>query len=193
LTNEEGAVPKGHDLAGLTNVFEWERDGTGSCRRAQGCIFLLSTGTSPDISFFLDASENGDDAFFASRSQLVPQDHGEVYEVYDAHQCTEAVPCRTETSTACTGTGCQGVPAAPPLFATPASATFAGGGNFSPAPVVKPKPLTRAQKLARALKACKKLHAVPKRARCERAAHREFGPVKHHARAATAANQQRTR
>ena len=39
---------------------------------------------------------------------------------------------------ACTGSGCQGVPAAPPIFATPASVTFAGVGNFVP-PASKPR------------------------------------------------------
>jgi len=34
----------------------------------------------------------------------------------------------------CTGSGCQGVPGAPPIFSTPSSVTFNGIGNF-PAPV----------------------------------------------------------
>ena len=32
----------------------------------------------------------------------------------------------------CSGTGCQGVPPAPPIFATPASATFTGVRNLAP-------------------------------------------------------------
>jgi hypothetical protein len=42
----------------------------------------------------------------------------------------------------------------------------------------KKKSLTRAQKLAAALKVCHKKHNHAKRAACERAAHRKYGPVK---------------
>ncbi len=121
---------------GLDNVYEWERGGEGSCGRVRGCLFLLSGGTSGDLSFFVDASESGDDVFIGSRAQLVPEDHGEVFEVYDARVGATTPP----TSSACTSTGCQGVPSSPPSFATPSSVTFDGIGNF-PAPVVV-KPLS---------------------------------------------------
>jgi hypothetical protein len=39
-----------------------------------------------------------------------------------------------ETTTACTGTGCQGVPPGSPVFATPSSVTFNGAGNFAQPP-----------------------------------------------------------
>ena len=54
-------------------------------------------------------------------------------------------------SSACTGSGCQGVPPAAPLFATPASVTFAGTGNFPPPPpvAVKPKPKPKPKKCPR--------------------------------------------
>jgi hypothetical protein len=60
-------------------------------------------------------------------------------------------------SSACTGTGCQAVPGAPPPFRTPASATFSGLGNFPPAGApASPKVLT-----------CKK-GFVRKRGKCVR-------------------------
>jgi Tol biopolymer transport system component len=135
----------GFNTGGLSNVYEWERAQdpshpvpNDSCTRSApsfstangGCLFLLSGGTSSDASFFVDASENGEDVFFETRAQLVPQDHGEVYELYDAR--VGATPPRVEPS--CTGAGCQGVPGAPPIFATPSSVTFNGVGNFSPPP-----------------------------------------------------------
>jgi hypothetical protein len=80
-----------------------------------------------------------------------------------------------QQSLACTGTGCQGVPPAPPAFATPSSATFSGTGNFAPHPPTKSKSETRAQKLAKALKKCHSLHNRRKRARCQRLAHARYG------------------
>ncbi len=123
------------DAKGLTNVYEWERGGSGSCARGGGCLYLLSGGTSSDLSFFVDASESGDDVFLGTRAQLVPRAQGETYEVYDARvgAVMEPVP------PVCTGAGCQGVPGAPPIFATPSSVTFNGVGNFPPpSPLVKP-------------------------------------------------------
>jgi hypothetical protein len=90
------------------------------------------------LSAFIDASANGNDVFIMTRSQLAPQDKNEYNDIYDVRvgATQAAVP------TQCTGTGCQGVQAAPPVFATPASATFNGVGNFLPAraPASKPKP-----------------------------------------------------
>lgn len=125
---------------GLTNVYEWEREGTDeSCpakaggRASDGCIFLLSGGTSTDMSFFVDASESGNDVFIETRAQLVPQDHGETFEVYDAR-----VGAQELSPPVCVGSGCQGSPSAQPIFATPSSITFDGVGNFtSPPPPAK--------------------------------------------------------
>jgi hypothetical protein len=118
----------GNDGNGRTDVYEWERDGAGSCGRVKGCLYLLSGGTSAEYSAFLDASASGDDVFIESRAQLTPQDHGEAYAVYDVRV---GAP-RESVSPVCSGAGCQGVPAAPPIFATPSSVTFSGVGNFPP-------------------------------------------------------------
>jgi hypothetical protein len=191
-TNEEATVPLG-GTKGLTNVYEWEREGsdesgTESCpvrvpaSPSGGCIFLLSDGTSPDISFFIDASENGRDVFIGTRAQLVPQDHGETYEVYDAHECTSIEPCTKVTEPECSGTGCQGIPAAPPIFSTPSSATITGTDDLEPA-----KPTTvvkqtaaqlKAEKLSKALKACHADKRAKKRMACEAAARHKYGSSK---------------
>jgi hypothetical protein len=77
----------------------------------------------------LDASVSGNDVFFVSRAQLVSEDRGGEAEVlYDARVGGVKPP----TGSGCSGTGCQGVPPAPPIFATPASVTFVGTGNFPP-------------------------------------------------------------
>ena len=59
------------------------------------------------------------------------------------------------TEPLCTGTGCQGPPEPAPTFATPASVTFNGVGNFPP-PVetkaaAKPRPKAKAKPKAKAL------------------------------------------
>jgi hypothetical protein len=83
-----------------------------------------------------------------------------------------------ESSSACAGTGCQGVPPAPPGYATPASSTFTGIGNFVPSGQVKVTRLTRAQRLAKALKACKRRRRKGKRLVCERQARKQYGAAK---------------
>jgi hypothetical protein len=134
--SDEALVPQATN--GRINVYEWERDGAGECDLATGCTYLLSGGKSDDNSYLLDASANGDEVFIATRAQLVPEDQNEYFDLYDVR--VDGVP--PVSAPVCTGTGCQGVPQAPPIFATPASGTFSGLGNFPPPPlssVVKPK------------------------------------------------------
>ncbi len=145
------------DKNGQQDVYEWERDGAGSCQTAEGCVYLLSSGTSGDISALVEASSSGDDVFVVTRAQLASQDRYEDDDLYDAR--VDGV--QPLAGTACTETGCQGVPSAPPLFATPPSATFNGVGNFEPpAAAVKPKPKPKAK-----AKQCRKDY-VKKRGRC---------------------------
>jgi hypothetical protein len=130
----EPLVPQ--DENGLLDVYEWEAQGEGSCREARGCVYLLSGGQSTDNSYLIDASANGDDAFFVSRAQLVKADHGDSDVLYDARVGGVVPPAEEE----CSGAGCQGTPPAPPIFATPASVTFNGTGNFAPTQQQPEKP-----------------------------------------------------
>jgi hypothetical protein len=124
------------DTNGLQDVYEWEREGTPSCpvqspaRPDGGCLFVLSGGESPDLSYLIDASASGENVFFSTRAHLVQVETGDKSEVYDA-RVNGGFP---EYPLQCTGTGCQGVPAAPPIFATPSSVTFEGVGNFESQP-----------------------------------------------------------
>jgi DNA-binding beta-propeller fold protein YncE len=175
----EALVPQ--DTDGKWNVYEWERDGAGSCQQSAGCVYLLSGGSSPENSLMTDASANGSDVFFTSREDFTPQAGGEDIKLYDA-RVDGGFP---ESFQACTGTGCQGVPPAPPIFATPSSATFNGVGNFeTPSAgkrVTSKKKRTTAQlqaeKLSKALKACKR-KPKRKRALCERQAKKRHSPAK---------------
>ncbi len=165
---------------GFIDVYEWERDGTGSCRSSGGCIYLLSGGTDRENSYLIGASASGDDVFFISRAQLTRADLGNGDSVvYDARVNGYQPPAPS----LCSGTGCQGVPPPPPILATPSSATFNGVGNFPPPPpppVVKNRTAAqiRAEKLTRALKACHKIKKRSKRANCEKQAHKQVGAAK---------------
>jgi hypothetical protein len=175
------------DTNGRQDVYEWEREGTGSCSSEAavngGCVYLLSGGTGETDSWFIGASESGDDVFIATRAQLSPLDRNDAFDLYDAR--VGGVP--PVGASLCAGAGCQGLPAPPPVFSTPASVTFDGVGNFPPPKPSKPKAkpkkkaLTRAQKLARALKVCKKRYGsrhAHARAVCEAAAHRRYPKAK---------------
>ena len=175
---DSGAPLVSQDTNGVQDVYEWEREGTGSCTNGSGvhggCVFLLSGGTSKASSWLIGAGENGDDVFVATRAQLLPEDQNDAFDLYDVR--VDGV--KPVSPPECTGTGCQGVPAPPPTFATPPSVTFEGVGNFPvPANVVikaKGKSLSRSQKLARALRACRE---VPKREResCRVRARKRYG------------------
>jgi hypothetical protein len=121
--------------AGRVHVYEWH----------EGAISLLSAPHNPEDSFFLGASADGANVFIGTHAQLVAQDTdnaGDLYDVRIGGGFGEvAVP-------ACTGTGCQGVPSAPPIFATPSSVTFEGLGNFANEPPSKTvtKKTTRCRK-----------------------------------------------
>jgi hypothetical protein len=138
--SDEGLVPQ--DTNGKLDAYEWERPGYGTCQsNSTGCVYLLSGGTSVDGSFFADASSSGDDAFIVTRAKLLAEDVNENYDLYDAR----VDGFTALTPPACTGTGCQGLPGAAPIFATPSSVTFEGVGNFAaPTPVkAKQKPKKR--------------------------------------------------
>ena len=121
------------DSNGVTDVYEWEADGAGSCESAEddgGCLYLLSTGTNPDASHFGDASASGDEAFLFTDQSLVGQDQDQLIDIYDARVDGGLESQNPEPATTCTGEECRSPLLAPPP-ATPftASSTFSGEGN----------------------------------------------------------------
>jgi len=149
--SKDALVPQ--DTNGVQDVYEWERDGAGSCRQSSSCIYLLSGATSTSDSSLVDASSNGNDAFFITRSGLVRRDTDDLRDLYDARVgggFSESVG----PPPACEGEGClpqvSALPSAGPL----ASTTFSGLGNLVPVstPAVKTaakkKPTKKAKKRA---------------------------------------------
>ncbi len=187
FNSSDALVPQ--DVNGQEDVYEFEPVGVGGCTASSvtfnaasgGCVGLISSGTSPAESGFMDASKSGGDVFFLTASRLTSQDYDNSFDVYDAHECSTLVPCLAQPVSAppcSSGDSCKSAPALqPPIFGAPPSATFTGAGNVagSSSPrVVAGRSLTRAQKLARALRECRKR---PKRKRiaCERQARGRYG------------------
>ncbi len=179
--SDEGLVPQ--DVNGTVDVYEYDPPGEGNCTtssstfsaRSDGCVGSISSGTSPQESTFMDASETGDDVFFLTTAKLLTQDFDSAYDIYDAHACSDETPCYPATPVsppACdTSDSCKAAQTPqPPIFGSPSSETFSGAGNVTATPKASVKPkaktLRRAQKLSRALNACKK-KPKSKRKGCE--------------------------
>jgi hypothetical protein len=129
----EALVPS--DTNGELDVYEYE----------DGRVYLISSGTSSFESNLEDVSESGDDVFFRSDQQLVPQDNQEgLIVTYDARVaggfaepsspplCTTADACRAAAAPQ------------PSIYGAPASQTFSGAGNLAP-PAVKSKAKTKSK------------------------------------------------
>jgi DNA-binding beta-propeller fold protein YncE len=174
---------------GKNDVYEYEPRGVGNCTSEDGCVALISAGTSAQESAFVDASANGDDAFFVTSEPLVGQDQDTNFDLYDARVCAQSGSCLTQsaskTSQCVTSETCNSAPATPALSIAPSgTATLSGPANVSTSVVggtveAPKKTLTRAQKLASALKVCRRRwkHAKRKRGDCEQRAERTFGHV----------------
>ncbi len=125
----------GQDTNGVQDVYEWEADGAGSCQTAAqngGCIYLISSGKSPDPSFFADASSDGDDVFFFTTQPLVGQDRDQLVDIYDARvDGGLASQDPTTTGPPCAGDECRSESATPPEIGTPTSAASNGEGNLA--------------------------------------------------------------
>jgi hypothetical protein len=111
FNSTEGLVDR--DLNGNQDVYEWEANGTGTCGEDEGCVQLISTGTSLLDSSLLGASADGTDAYFFTHDTLVSSDgNGNRVKIYDAragggfdqappaHQCQASDECHGPSSQA---------------------------------------------------------------------------------------------
>jgi NHL repeat-containing protein len=120
------------DVNHVRDVYEWEASGTGSCAGTTqngGCIYLISSGTSPEPSYFADASASGDDVFFFTKQQLVGQDTDELQDVYDAKVGGGIAAQNPPPVNPCAGEACRGASPAAPEPAAAGTSQFAGAGN----------------------------------------------------------------
>lgn len=91
-------------------------------------VHLLSSGKNPYDSYFLDASANGDDAFFVTRERLVGWDGDDSYDLYDA-RVNGGLPDPVAPSPACSGDACQAASGSAPAPRTASSLVFSGLGD----------------------------------------------------------------
>lgn len=124
----ESLVPG--DVNGVTDVYEWERGGVGSCPVGENhCLYLISSGTSHTRSFFGDASASGEDVFFFTRQPLAGQDRDLNFDVYDA-RVGGGIPAQNPPASNCSGEGCRPTASTMPAFGAPnGSIVLTGTGN----------------------------------------------------------------
>jgi hypothetical protein len=120
FSTAEALVPE--DTNGRIDAYEYDV--------AAGAVHLLSSGKSPADSWFLDASSDGDDAFFVTREQLVGWDADQAYDLYDA-RVGGGFPEPARALVPCTGDVCQGLLGTPPGGPAAGSALLTGAGNAS--------------------------------------------------------------
>jgi len=171
------------------NVYEWEREGTGSCAAGQveGCVYLISDGrdgssTNGGASVRLIGTDaSGEDALFTTADQLIRRDTDSQLDVYDAR--IEGGFTEPPAPAECSGSACQG-----PVDLTPSTPSIQTaireGEAISPnaasstppaaQPKAKPKPPTPAQVLAKALARCRADRKRVRRSACEAAARRRY-------------------
>ncbi len=124
------------DTDGLQDVYEWEAQGVGSCTRAAGCIYLISSGQSSRINYLYAVSDSGDDVFFRSSDLLVPADLEQTASIYDV-RVDGGFP--EESSPGCEAEGCRPVLPAPPPMAAPESGVHAQSAEGKTCPKGKRK------------------------------------------------------
>ena len=160
------------------DVYEWEEPGTGTCTEGGaafspangGCIYLLSSGTEKQPSFFADASESGDDAFIYTRAPLVGQDTDSLVDVYDAKVGGGlAFQNPPPGSPPCEADACKGPASSPSALPGPATPGFQGEGNRKARGCVKGKVLRGRRCVTRHQKHRKKKHPAKHRKHAHRA------------------------
>jgi hypothetical protein len=156
FTTNEALVPG--DTNGAYDAYEYDV--------ASGEVHLLSSGTDPSDSYFMDTSADGSDAFFVTRQRLLGWDIDQSYDLYDAR--TGGGFPEPPVSAACEGESCRAAAAAP-VATSAGSLGLRGPGN------AKPHRKARCGKGKRRVKR----HG---RARCVKRRHRKHGRRRGHKR-----------
>jgi hypothetical protein len=118
FSTAEALVPQ--DANGAVDAYEYDTQ--------TGQVHLLTSGTDPSDSYFLDASADGRDAFVLTRQQLVGWDTDANYDLYDV-RVGGGFPDPPPPAPTCAGDACQGSPSSSPSALLAPSTTFSGPGN----------------------------------------------------------------
>jgi hypothetical protein len=119
FTTAEALVPR--DINGVNDAYEFDS--------STGKPHLLSSGEDPRPSYFMDASDDGSDAFIATAERLSGWDRDEAGDLYDA-RIGGGFPEPSPPPPSCQGDACQ-PPPTDLRDPTPSSASFAGPGNVT--------------------------------------------------------------
>jgi hypothetical protein len=157
---------------GVEDVYQYEPEGVGTCKRKGGCVSLISAGTEGVDSNLLAIDQTGKNVFFTSRDRLLQKDKDELIDLYLARE-DGGIAAETETTRGeCQGEACQ--PAAfEPDDPTPASASFKGTGN-----VKQGGSKRRCPKGRRQVRRKGKLRCISRQRQRTRAAERKRGGAK---------------
>jgi hypothetical protein len=126
------------DTNDLADAYEYDAE--------TGVIALISSGSSNDGAWFIDASPSGKDVFFVTRQAYSRSDVDTLVDLYDA-RVDGGLPEALPPAVPCAGDACQGVPSAVPLFNS--ASGFNGLGNAKTRSVSmhrKAKPAHKAKK-----------------------------------------------
>lgn len=149
------------DTNGRSDAYEYDVN--------SGALSLISSGKDPSDSFYVDASSDGRNVFFATRERLVGWDRDTAYDLYDA-RVGGGFPEPPPAPPVCSGGTCQGTPARAPAFSSSGSAAFHGPGNVKHA--LRP----RARRAHRGCRPGQVKRTVRGRRKCvKRKAHRARG------------------
>jgi hypothetical protein len=98
------------DTNGQPDVYQWEAFGEGGCAVKPGCLDPISSGRATEGASFIDASADGQDAYFITNESLVGADPGSI-DLYDARaggglpEAAKPIPCVADA--------CQPLPSPP--------------------------------------------------------------------------------
>ena len=98
------------DTNNQPDVYQWEAYGEGGCAVKPGCLDPISSGKATEGASFIDASADGQDAYFITNESLIGQDPGSI-DLYDARagggfpEAGKPIPCIADA--------CQPLPPAP--------------------------------------------------------------------------------
>jgi hypothetical protein len=111
----------------VQDVYEWEEQGAGSCTRAGGCVYLVSSGHSSRDNYLYGISASGDDVFFVTTDVLSAFDAGDTASIYDARV---GGGFAEESEGTCAGEGCRPLLMPPPSLPQPANPELGARDNL---------------------------------------------------------------
>jgi hypothetical protein len=120
FSTAEALLPE--DTNGVSDAYEYDVPSE--------TLHLLSSGTDPGPSYFMDASTNGDDAFILTRERLTGWDTDGGYDLYDA-RVGGGLP-EPQAPVICQGETCHEAPTPAPAAPSIASAGFSGPADPRP-------------------------------------------------------------